>query len=77
MHYLCSEIKGADQLHGYHAAQLRLCLCICKKYFSHNAIHIYYGVISRVEELFTRFYDMAKMLTYNLANQKYKKDMCM
>ena len=23
--------KGADQLHGYHAADLRLCLFICQK----------------------------------------------
>ena len=30
-YYLCSENKGADQLHGYHAADLCLCFCICKK----------------------------------------------
>ena len=28
---LCSENKGADQLHGYRAADLRLCFCIYKK----------------------------------------------
>ena len=31
MYYPCSENKGADQLHGYHAADLRLCFHICKK----------------------------------------------
>ena len=28
---LCSENKGADQLRGYHAADLRLCFHACKK----------------------------------------------
>ena len=28
--YLCSENKGADQLRGYHEADLRLCFHICK-----------------------------------------------
>ena len=31
MYYLCSETKGADQLHGYCAADLRLCFRLCKK----------------------------------------------
>ena len=31
MYYLCSENKGADQLRGYHEADLRLCFRICKK----------------------------------------------
>ena len=30
MYYLCSENKGADQLHGYREAGLRLCFRICK-----------------------------------------------
>ena len=29
--YLCSENKGADQLRGYHKADLHLCFRICKK----------------------------------------------
>ena len=29
--YLCREYKGADQLRGYHAADLRFCFCIHKK----------------------------------------------
>ena len=29
--YLCSQNKGADQLHGYRAADLHLCFRICKK----------------------------------------------
>ena len=37
----CSENKGADQLHGYCEADLRLCFRICKKSrFSHNEAHI-------------------------------------
>ena len=31
MFYSCSENKGADQLHGYREADLRLCFRICKK----------------------------------------------
>ena len=30
LHYSCSENKGADQLRGYHEADLRLCFCIYK-----------------------------------------------
>ena len=30
---VCSENKGADQLRGYHEADLRLCFWICKKQF--------------------------------------------
>ena len=31
LNYPYSENKGADQLHSYCAADLRLCVCICKK----------------------------------------------
>ena len=31
MYYLCSENKGAEQLHGYHAADLRLCFSHMQK----------------------------------------------
>ena len=31
LYYPCSENKGADQLRGYHEADLRLCFRICKK----------------------------------------------
>ena len=31
LYYLCSENKGADQLLGYHEADLRLCFRICEK----------------------------------------------
>ena len=38
LYYLCSKNKGADQLHGYHAADLCLCFCIyARRRFSHNA----------------------------------------
>ena len=30
LYYLCSENKGADQLHGYREADLGLCFRICK-----------------------------------------------
>ena len=30
LYFLCSENKGADQLHGDHEADLRLCFRICK-----------------------------------------------
>ena len=30
-HYLCSENKGADQLRGYRAADLRLCFRLLSK----------------------------------------------
>ena len=43
LYYLCSENKDADQLRGYHEADLRLCFCICKKaksLFSHNVAHL-------------------------------------
>ena len=39
-YYPCSENKGADQLHGYREANLRLCFRICKKRFSHGAAPI-------------------------------------
>ena len=35
----CSENKGADQLHGYREADLRLCFRVCKM-FSHDAAHV-------------------------------------
>ena len=31
LYYLCSENEGADQLGGYHAANLWLCFRICEK----------------------------------------------
>ena len=31
LYYPCSENKGADQLRGYHEADLPLCFHICKK----------------------------------------------
>ena len=41
LYYPCSENKGADQLRGYHEADLRLCFRICKSRFSHNEAHLY------------------------------------
>ena len=40
MYYLRSDNKGADQLYGQHAADLRLCFRICIKRFSHDVAHL-------------------------------------
>ena len=40
LYYLCSENKGADQLHGYRKADLRLCFRIYKIRFSHDAAQL-------------------------------------
>ena len=40
LYYTCSENKGADQLHGYREADLRLCFRICKKKRFSHAAHI-------------------------------------
>ena len=42
LYYPCSENKGADQLHGYREADLRLCFRICKKpvFSLHGSIEI-------------------------------------
>ena len=40
LYYLCSENKGADQLHGNCEADLRLCFRICKNSVSHNQARI-------------------------------------
>ena len=40
LYTLCSENKGADQLHGYSEADLRLCFRKCKKPCSHDAAQI-------------------------------------
>ena len=39
----CRENKGADQLRGYWAADLRLCFCIWKSRFSHDTAQIRIG----------------------------------
>ena len=39
LYYLCSENKGADQLRGYHEADLRLCFRKCRLLvFPHSGI---------------------------------------
>ena len=41
LYYLCSKIKGADQLLGYHASDLRLCFPHMQNAgFSHDLAHI-------------------------------------
>ena len=42
-YYLCCENKGADQLHGYREADLRLCFHIFKIWFSHAAAHLIFS----------------------------------
>ena len=45
LYYRCSENKGADQLCGYHEADLRLCFRICKKpVFSRRGSYELHGV---------------------------------
>ena len=39
VYYLCSENKGADQLHIFHAADLCLFFTYAKNRFSHDAAH--------------------------------------
>ena len=39
LYFLCSENKGADQLRGYRAADLRLFCAYLKSRFSHDAAH--------------------------------------
>ena len=38
--YLCSESKGADQLHGYRVADLRLCIHKCQNRFSNDSFFL-------------------------------------
>ena len=40
LHHLCREKKGADQVCGDRAADLRLCFRICKSRFSLDAAHV-------------------------------------
>ena len=34
LYYQCSKNKGADKLHSYCTADLRLCFCMCKNSFA-------------------------------------------
>ena len=45
MHYLCSQNKGADQLHGNRVAVLRFCFHICKSRSSHDTAHIVLNMV--------------------------------
>ena len=40
LYYLCRENKGADQLHGYRDADLRLVFAYAKSQLSHDAAHL-------------------------------------
>ena len=43
MYYPCSENKGADQLHGYREADLRLCFShMQKSWFSHDEAQFFH-----------------------------------
>ena len=62
LHYLYSENKGADQLHGYREADLRLCYRTCKKpvfsrrgssiYLLHYQMHYYYSLLEKNVRIF-------------------------
>ena len=44
---LCSKNKGADQLRGYHTADLSLCFCIhAKRRFSYQAAHMLQSLVA-------------------------------
>ena len=36
---MCNENKGDDQFPGYREADLHLCFCIFKNWFSHDPAH--------------------------------------
>ena len=40
LYYKCSDNKGAEQLRGYPAADLRLCFRHAKSRFSHDVVQI-------------------------------------
>ena len=44
VHYLCSENKGADQLHSYCEGDLQLCFRIGKIRFSQDVAHLYISI---------------------------------
>ena len=64
LHYICSENKGADQLLGYRAADLRLWFHICKTSFSNNVAQI--GLDS------TWFGCLMGAITFALILQKFR-----
>ena len=45
-HYVCIENKGLEQLHGYCAADLRLCFAYANSRFSHDAAYVYDYIMS-------------------------------
>ena len=57
LYYLCNENKGADQLHGYREADLRLCFLICKMLvFSWRGSYVICLIIYKyLEQLFFLF----------------------
>ena len=42
LYHLCNKNKGADQLCGNHAADLRLCFCINKKQIFHDTAILFF-----------------------------------
>ena len=52
LYYLCSKNKGANQLGGYCAADLGLCLHKnSKSRFSHDIAHRIWGGLFRINEV--------------------------
>ena len=60
LHCLCSENKGAEQLHGYRTAYLHLCLCICK-------MQVFSWQGSYVEKLISAVIDLSGMKSLLIA----------
>ena len=47
LYYTCSENKGAEQLSGYHEADLRLCFSICKMWLISPLLTAIFSVKTR------------------------------
>ena len=70
MYKLCSDNKGADQLHGYREADLRLCFHICKKpVFSRLASNIVEFGTARVNV----FYKMINQMGLSKENMSLSR----
>ena len=71
MHYPCGENKGADQLRGYHEADLRLCFHICKKtVFSRRSSYVLFYFIQTCSRM---SFSLKKFETAGEIEEKKKK----
>ena len=67
MYCLCSENKGADQLRGYRAADMRLCFCIYKKQVFSGLAKLGYCVThKKFYHLFSHSYYKSSLANSNI-----------